>query len=58
MARSVVDLPAPLGPMKPATVPGETVKVTSSTAVWSPKRLVRCVTLIMGTAHPIQSGAR
>ena len=31
--RKVVDLPAPLAPTKPVTVPGSRVKVTSSTAV-------------------------
>jgi hypothetical protein len=30
--RTVVVLPAPLGPSKPSTVPGATVKLTPSTA--------------------------
>src|SRR5947208_10268182 len=34
--RIVVDLPAPLGPRKPVTTPGFTVKVRSSTASTSP----------------------
>ena len=37
----VVDLPAPFGPRKPKNCPGATLKVTSSTAVSSPKRRVR-----------------
>ena len=34
--RIVVDLPAPLGPRKPVTVPGRTWNDTPSTAVLSP----------------------
>src|SRR5699024_67295 len=34
--RIVVDLPAPLGPRKPVTMPGLTVKVKSSTATVEP----------------------
>ena len=34
--RMVVDLPAPLGPRKPVTVPGSTVKEMLSTATLSP----------------------
>jgi hypothetical protein len=34
--RSVVDLPAPLGPRNPVMRPGSAVKVTSSTAVKLP----------------------
>jgi len=34
--RIVVDFPAPLGPRKPVTMPGRTVKERSSTAVFSP----------------------
>lgn len=34
--RMVVDLPAPLGPRKPVTMPGRTEKVSESTAVLSP----------------------
>ena len=34
--RIVVDLPAPLGPRKPVTVPGSTVKEMLSTAVFLP----------------------
>lgn len=34
--RIVVDLPAPLGPRNPVTMPGRTVKLRSATAVRSP----------------------
>ena len=47
MTRIVVDLPAPLGPRKPVTRPGAAVKVTSSTAVWGPYRLVTASTVII-----------
>ena len=36
MMRMLVDLPAPLGPRKPVTLPGCAVKETSSTAVNAP----------------------
>ncbi len=39
--RMVVDLPEPLGPKKPVTAPGVTVKLRSSTARVLPKRLVK-----------------
>ena len=39
--RMVVDLPEPLGPRKPKISPGATENETRSTAVKSPKRLVR-----------------
>ncbi len=39
MTRIVVLLPAPLGPRKPVTWPGRTVKLRPSTAVTAPKRL-------------------
>jgi hypothetical protein len=42
---SVVDFPAPLGPMKPATTPTGTSKESRSTAVRLPKRLVSSRTL-------------
>src|SRR5215472_13717119 len=45
--RSVVVLPAPLGPRKPVTRPGPTSKLKPSTAVTAPYRLVRWSTLIM-----------
>ncbi len=32
----VVDFPEPFGPRKPVTRPGGTVKLRSSTTVWSP----------------------
>jgi hypothetical protein len=44
--RSVVVLPAPLGPRKPVTCPGSTVKVSPSTAVTGPYRLVKPVTVM------------
>src|SRR4051812_44569433 len=37
----VVDFPAPFGPRKPVTMPGRTVKLRLSTAVFSPYFLVR-----------------
>jgi hypothetical protein len=40
--RIVVDLPAPLGPRKPVTIPGLTTKLMSSTASFSPYRLLTC----------------
>src|SRR4051794_18501561 len=39
--RIVVVLPAPLGPRKPVTEPGSTVKLRSETARTGPKALVR-----------------
>src|SRR6476646_6560377 len=36
----VVDLPAPFGPRNPVTTPGSTTKLSRSTAVLSPYRLV------------------
>src|SRR5918995_6153987 len=39
--RSVVVLPAPLGPRKPSTRPGLALKLSPSTATFAPKRLVR-----------------
>src|SRR4051812_23153139 len=44
--RSVVVLPAPLGPRKPVMRPGSTEKDRESTAVKVPKRLVRLLTSI------------
>jgi len=38
---SVAGLPAPFGPRKPVTTPGSTTKLSPSTAVLSPYRLVR-----------------
>src|SRR5690348_12241529 len=38
--RKVVDLPAPLGPTKPVTLPGCTVKLSLSTAIVDPYSLV------------------
>src|SRR5882757_8455587 len=50
-ARSVVVLPAPLGPRKPVTWPGSTVKLRSRTASIGPNRLVRFRT----TMRPLPS---
>src|SRR5690606_13738853 len=50
--RSVVDLPAPLGPRKPVTVPGSHVNETRSTTVRPPYRLVRSCTTIMRSSLP------
>src|ERR671919_2392983 len=47
----VVDLPAPLGPRKPVTRPGLTLKVRSSTTVASPYRLVRPSTSMATPSH-------
>ena len=44
----VVDLPAPFGPRNPKNCPVATLKVTSSTAVNSPKRRVRLCVSIAG----------
>src|SRR5688572_5316699 len=53
----VVVLPAPLGPRNPKISPARTSNVTASTAVKSPKRRVRPVTLTGGvTGVPITSG--
>ena len=46
--RMVVDLPEPLGPRKPVTTPGETVKLRSSTATVFPYRFVSPRVTIMG----------
>src|SRR6478735_9885071 len=43
----VVDLPAPLGPRNPVTIPGCTAKERSSTAVVLPYCLVRPIASIM-----------
>jgi hypothetical protein len=47
MTRIVVDLPAPFGPRKPVTWPGRTSKLSRSTAVVRPYRLVRPWTAII-----------
>jgi len=44
--RRVVVLPAPLGPRKPVTEPGSTVKLRFCTAVTGPNRFVSCCTVI------------
>jgi hypothetical protein len=53
--RIVVDLPAPLGPRKPVTVPGSQRNVTSETTARAPRRLVSPSTLIMtaGSRRPV-----
>jgi ABC-type multidrug transport system ATPase subunit len=50
--RTVVVLPAPLGPSRPRTDPWGTEKLTSSTAVWSPNRLTRCSASIAREVMP------
>ena len=40
MIRMLVDLPAPLGPRKPVTLPGRATNETLSTAVKPPYRFV------------------
>src|SRR5438270_13657052 len=49
--RRVVDFPAPLGPRNPVTVPAWRRKVRLSTAVTSPKRLVRPSTAMVVMEH-------
>src|SRR5882724_11199510 len=44
ITRIVVVLPAPFGPRKPVTFPGWTAKLSPSTAVTGPKRLVSPLT--------------
>ena len=46
--RTVVVLPAPLGPRRPSTVPSGTTKDTPSTATVSPKCLTRPSASIAG----------
>jgi hypothetical protein len=50
MTRMVVDLPAPLGPRNPVTLPERAVKETSSTAVNRPYLTVRDSMEIMAEA--------
>src|ERR1700760_1224065 len=56
--RMVVDLPAPLGPRKPVTVPGRQVNDTSVTAGWLPYRLLRGSTSIMSPRWRGRGGPR
>ena len=49
--RTVVVLPAPLGPRKPNTSPRATLNDTSATAVREPKTLVRWLTSIAAAAR-------
>src|SRR5208282_1025952 len=53
--RTTVVLPAPLGPSSPNTSPRRTSKLTLSTAVKAPKRLVRSVVCIAGDSRSIAS---
>src|SRR2546429_5794986 len=46
--RTVVVLPAPLGPSRPSTVAGGTAKLTPSTAVLSPNLLTRSMASMAG----------
>src|SRR6266545_8043873 len=52
MVRIVVDLPAPLGPRNPVTLPGRTRNVRSSTATVAPYRLRTPVTVISMVVSP------
>src|SRR5829696_6973406 len=62
--RSVVLLPAPLGPRKPVIAPARAWKERSSTAVMGPKRLVTrstqmgadCMLSTLRTATPLAIG--
>ena len=54
--RMVVDLPEPLGPRNPVTVPGRTSKLSSRTATVGPKRLVSPLAWIIGS--PFRTLAR
>src|ERR1700722_15925835 len=51
--RTIVVLPAPLGPSSPKTSPRRTSKLTLSTAVKAPKRLVRSLVCIAGDSGSI-----
>src|SRR5580692_3625031 len=51
--RTMVVLPAPLGPSSPKTSPRRTSKLTLSTAVNAPKRLVRSLVCIAGESGSI-----
>src|SRR5258708_28515472 len=51
--RTIVVLPAPLGPSSPKTSPRRTSKLTLSTAVKAPKRLVRSLVCIAGESGSI-----
>src|SRR5260370_27249293 len=50
---TIVVLPAPLGPSSPKTSPRRTSKLTWSTAVKAPKRLVRSLVCIAGDSGSI-----
>ncbi len=56
--RSVVVFPAPFGPRKPVTRPGSMVKLTSSTAVMSPKHLVSPQASMAAIVILLRPGAR
>ena len=58
--RIVVDLPAPLGPTKPVTRPGLTVKERSSTASVLPYRLLSpCASMVASMTLKVRgAGAR
>src|SRR5208283_5837243 len=53
--RTTVVLPAPLGPSRPKTSPRRTSKLTLSTAVKAPKRLVRSLVCIASDSGSIGS---
>src|SRR5260370_4457609 len=59
--RTIVVLPAPLGPSSPKTSPRRTSKLTLSTAVKAPKRLVSslvCIASDSGSIVPRKSDFR
>src|SRR5260370_9894475 len=56
--RTMVVLPAPLGPSSPKTSPRRTSKLTLSTAVNAPKRLVRSLVCIAGESGSIVARKR
>ena len=51
-----MDMPAPLGPRNPVTIPECTVKLKSSTAVLSPYLFVRFLTSIIVTFRCVDVG--
>lgn len=49
-ARSVVVLPEPFAPSSPNVSPGRTWKLSRSTTVWSPKRMLKSRTSMAGVS--------
>src|SRR5207342_684735 len=54
----VVDLPAPLGPSRPSTSPGSTLKLIPSTAVSRPYRLRRALASIIAEPRLVLIGRK